>query len=114
MDKLTHSLRKAIVLDIARLARDKYIFPEKGLETAQAIQSHLEQGHYDEISAPHEFADRLTSDLHQASNDQHWAVAYNSTLTSTLYAEDEEQTEEGLAQLKEHIYRGRPSTTLTR
>jgi len=105
MDTLTHSLRKAIVLDIARLARDKYIFPEKGLETAQAIQSHLEQGHYDDISAPHEFADRLTSDLHQASNDLHWAVAFDSTLTSTLYAEDEEQTEEGLAQLKEHIYR---------
>jgi len=105
MDKLSHSLRQAIVLDIVRLARDKYIFPEKGLETARAIQAHLDQGSYDEILDPYEFADRLTSDLHQASNDQHWAVAYDSTLTSTLYAEDEEQTEEGLAQLKEHIYR---------
>jgi hypothetical protein len=105
MDKLTPTLRQEIVLDIARLAREKYIFPEKGLETARAIQAHQEQGHYDEILEPHEFADRLTSDLRQVSNDQHWAVAYNSILTSTLYAEDEEQTEAGLAQLKEHIYR---------
>jgi len=105
MDKLTHSLRRAIVLDVARLAREKYIFPEKGLETAQAIQSHLEQGHYDEISAPHEFADRLTTDLRQVSNDRHWEVSYDATLTSALYAKEEEQTEEGLAQLKESIYR---------
>jgi hypothetical protein len=105
MDKLTQTLRQAIVLDIIRLASEKYIFPEKGLETARAIQLHLEHGRYDEILDPYEFADRLTSDLRQASNDQHWSVLYASTLTSTLYAEDEEQTEEGLTQLKEHIYR---------
>ena len=65
MDKLTHTLRKAIVLDVARLARDKYIFPEKGLEIAGSLQTHLEQGNYDEILDPYEFADRLTSDLRQ-------------------------------------------------
>jgi hypothetical protein len=105
MDKLTQTLRQAIVLDIARLAAEKYIFPEKGLETARAIQSQLEQGSYDEILDPFEFADRLTSDLRQASHDHHWAVAYDSTLTSALYSEAEEVTEESLAQLKEHIYR---------
>jgi hypothetical protein len=36
MDKLTHTLRQAIVLDITRLAVEKSIFPEKGLETARA------------------------------------------------------------------------------
>ena len=105
MDKLTHTRRQAIVLDIARLAGEKYIFPEKGLEIARAIQSQLEQGSYDEILDPHEFADRLTTDLRQASNDPHWEVSYDSALTSTLYAEEEEQTEEGLAQLKESIFR---------
>jgi hypothetical protein len=105
MDELTPLIRQAVILDIVRLARDKYIFPEKGLETAQSIQSRLEQGQYDGIFSPHEFADRLTADLRQVSNDQHWAVAYDSTLTSTLYAKEEEQTEAGLAQLKEHLYR---------
>ena len=105
MNDLTPITRRAVALDIIRLARDKYIFPEKGLETARAIESHLEQGHYEGILDPYEFADRLTSDLRQASKDQHWSVMYDSTLTSTLYAREEEQTEEGLAQLKESIYR---------
>jgi hypothetical protein len=37
--------------------------------------------------------------LRQASNDQHWAGAYDLTLTSTLYAEATEQTEEAPVQL---------------
>jgi retinol-binding protein 3 len=105
MSELTPTMRQVIVQDIAHLARDKYIFPEKGLETAQAIQSHLEQGHYDDILSPQEFADRLTSDLRQISGDQHWSVSYDSALTSALYAEPEEVNAEELAQLKEHLCR---------
>lgn len=102
-NELTPTIRQAVVADVIRLAREKYIFPEKGLETAKFIQSQLEQGHYDDIFAPHEFADRLTSDLRQMSNDQHWSVSFDSTLTSALYGEEEDVSEEDLAQLKEHI-----------
>ena len=105
MTKLTSAIRQAIVQDIARLAREKYILPEKGLKTARTLESHLQQGHYDDILSPQEFADRLTSDLRQASADQHWSVSYDSTLTSALYGEAEEVSEEDLAQLKEHLYR---------
>jgi hypothetical protein len=105
MTDLTPTLREAIVNHIAQLAREKYIFPEQGLETAQLLEAHLRQGRYDDILSPYEFADRLTSDLRQASNDQHWSVSYDSALTSTLYAEDEEVSEEDRAELKEHLYR---------
>ena len=105
MDELTPTLRTAIVNDIARLAQDKYISPEKGLATAQAIQSHLEQGAYDAIHSPYDFADRLTSDLRQASTDQHWFVQFNATLTSALYSSEEEVSEADMALLKESIYR---------
>ncbi|HSQ17951.1 MAG TPA: S41 family peptidase [Anaerolineales bacterium] len=104
MLELTPILRQAIVQDIARIARDKYIFPEKGLATAQTIQSHLEHGDYDAILSPYVFADRLTSDLRRASSDQHWSVQFNATLTSTLY--DVEGTSEAeLVLLKESICR---------
>jgi hypothetical protein len=102
---LDSSFRLAIVQDIARIARDKYIFPEKGLATAQAIQSHLENGDYDAILSPYVFADRLTSDLRRVSSDQHWSVQFNATLTSALYSSEEEVSEADMALLKESIYR---------
>lgn len=104
MSQLSPALRTAIVQDIARLASEKYIFPEKGQATAQALLAHLEQGHYDDVSSPYDFADRLTSDLRQASADQHWSVQYDSALTTALYGEGEVGEAE-LAQLKQHIYR---------
>jgi hypothetical protein len=104
MPDLSPALRTAIVQDIARLATDKYIFPEKGQVTARAVLAHLEQGHYDNIISPYDFADRLTSDLRQASADQHWSVQYDSTLTIALYGE-EEVSEAELAQLKQYICR---------
>ena len=105
MLELTPILRQAIVQDIARIARDKYIFPEKGLATAQAIQSHLEHGDYDAILSPSVFADRLTSDLRRASSDQHWSVQFNATLTSALYSGEDEVSEMDIELLKESIYR---------
>ncbi len=103
--ELTPTIRQAVARDIARLAREKYIFPEKGLETAQFIEAQLEQGCYDEISAPGELADRLTADLRRVSNDQHWLVSYGSTLTSALYMGEEEASEEDMTRLKESVRR---------
>ena len=108
--KLTTTLRQAVVLDIARLARDKYIFPEKGLETAQFIEAQLETGRYNEICEPREFADRLTADLRRASADQHWSVLYDSTLTSALYMGEEEVSEDEMTQLKESVRRANSFT----
>ncbi len=104
-EKLTHTFRQSTVLSIARLAREKYIFPEKGLETAQFIEAQLEAGCYDGICEPHELADRLTADLRRVSNDQHWSVSYDSTLTSALYMGEEEVSEEDMTRLKESVRR---------
>jgi hypothetical protein len=104
LSDLDSTLCQVVVQDIARLAREKYIFPEKGQATAQALLAHLEQGRYDGILSPYDFADRLTADLRQASADQHWSVQYDSTLTTALYGE-EEVSEADLAQLKQHICR---------
>lgn len=103
--ELDPQTRQAVVLDIARLARDKYVFPEKGRETADFIESQLAQGRYDDILAPHEFADQLTSDLRQTSGDQHWSVSYDSTLISALYGDEADTSEEELAQLKQYVCR---------
>jgi len=104
MTELSPTLRTAVVQDVALLAKEKYIFPEKGQATAQTILAHLEKGHYDDILSPYDLADRLTSDLRRASADQHWSVQYDSALTTALYGE-EEVSEGELAQLKQHICR---------
>ncbi len=104
IEEFTPAIRQAIVQDIARLAREQYIFPEKGLAIARFIETQWERGYYDDILSPHEFADRLTTDLRQASDDQHWSVLYDSTLTSTLYGEEHASDEE-LAQLKAYVCR---------
>jgi len=103
MAELTPATRQAVIGEIIRLAREKYVIPETGLETARIIQQRLEAGHYDAILSPQELADRLTADLRGASGDQHWAVSYDSALIKALY--DEDESEADLAELKEHLRR---------
>jgi hypothetical protein len=105
VNELTSTICRAVARDITQLAREKYIFPEKGLETAQFIEAQLEQGCYDEITSPGELADRLTADLRRVSNDQHWLVSYDSSLTSALYKGEEETSAEDMTRLKESIQR---------
>ena len=86
-DRLTPKIRQAVVLDVIRIAQEKYVLPELGEKVARAIQAKQDQGGYDHIKNAVELADTLTSDLRQASKDQHWQISYDLKLTSAMKLE---------------------------
>jgi hypothetical protein len=76
-ETLTPTIRQAIVSDVAKLAREKYVYPDVGEKLARSIQARLEQSRYDEIADAGELALMLTEDLRALSNDRHWSVVYH-------------------------------------
>jgi retinol-binding protein 3 len=69
-------IRSAVIQDIIRLAREKYVDPEIGENIASQIQKKLADGQYDDITQEIDLAFRLTMDFRSISRDHHWSVAY--------------------------------------
>ncbi|MGD9048587.1 MAG: peptidase, partial [Anaerolineae bacterium] len=74
---LEPEIRQAVVQDIIRLTKEKYVFPDVGQEMARDLQDKLEQGIYDAITDPNELSMTLTEDLQGISNDRHWSIVYD-------------------------------------
>jgi hypothetical protein len=74
---LSAATRRTVVLEIAELAHDKYVFPVAGEQLAEMLRTRLERGDYDEISDSHELAATLTEELQATSGDRHWSVVYD-------------------------------------
>ena len=70
-------IRTAVIQDIARLAREKYVYPELGDQIAAHLQARLGGGTYDEVNEAGDLAYRLTLDLQSFSDDRHWSVTYD-------------------------------------
>ncbi len=86
--------RNAVIQDIIRLTREKYVFPEAGEMIASQIQNKLDEGEYDDITQESDLAFRLTTDLHSISNDHHWQVVYDPQgAVSMVDPESEDDTE---------------------
>jgi hypothetical protein len=101
-ESLTPETRQAVVQDIAKLAKGKYIFPEMGERIAKHLLVQLEGGSYDEISNPHEFALTLKADLRQVSHDKHWDVLYDAKGATVHFGdlEDDDSEEEKILWLE--------------
>lgn len=69
--------RKAVIQDIIRLAREKYVYPEVGEKIASHLEARLEDGAYDDITQESDLASRLTADLQSISSDLHWCVVFD-------------------------------------
>jgi hypothetical protein len=98
VDILSSEKCEAVVLDVMRLTREKYVFPDIGEEIANHLQAKLERGGYDEITDVHELATTLTSDLRELSNDRHWSVIYDPLQTAGNVDPEKEHDEKQLAQ----------------
>ena len=95
---LTPTSRQAVVLDITRLAQEKYVFPDVGEKLAGCIRAKLEQGSYDAITEAGELALTLTEDLRAISNDRHWSVVYGPRQAVENVDPETEDDETQLAQ----------------
>jgi hypothetical protein len=97
---LTPPIKKAVVVDLANLAKEKYLFPEMGEKIAAYLLDKLKEDGYDEFTEPSEFALALKTDLCEVSNDKHWDVFYDAKAATVQYGElDDEDNEAEMGQL---------------
>jgi hypothetical protein len=93
--------RTAVIHDIMRLAREKYVLPEVGEKIASQIQIRLENGEYDDISQESDLASRLTTDLRSISNDHHWSVVHDPKGSTSQVDPENEADKERMARYLE-------------
>ena len=66
--------RQRAVRNIAEVLRDRYVFPDLGVEAGDLVLGHLESGAYDDLTEVLPFAERLTADLQSVTHDRHMRV----------------------------------------
>lgn len=67
--------RREAIESAAAALRNRYIFPDIGEQAAQAIESALADGSYDDLDQRATFAERLTQDLQAVARDKHLRVS---------------------------------------
>jgi hypothetical protein len=75
--KLTQPEKKQVVDSISKLMAAKYVFPELGKKMGELVTKNLEEGAYDDITNPGDFAGKLTEDLRTVNNDRHIGVRFD-------------------------------------
>lgn len=68
---VTRQEKEKIMKQIGELFRDNYVFPDLGKKYEQDIQYMMKTDAYDSIEDAKEFAERITSDLQEITNDKH-------------------------------------------
>jgi hypothetical protein len=71
---LDAALRRDTVEKAAAAMRNEYVFPEPGARAAEKIEALLAGGAYDAITDAGAFAQRLTTDLREATSDRHLRI----------------------------------------
>ena len=86
--------RAAVADEIGRLLIEKYIF----LDVAERIKDHIDgrlrDGAYDDLDDPIRFAQVLTDDLYQVSQDRHFHVAFDPRGAELVRAQESESEQE--------------------
>jgi len=97
LDSLFPEVRQAVLQDLVKLTREKYVYPDTGEEIANRIQAKFEQGGYDDITDANELAMKLTSDLREFSNDRHWSVIFDPQQRAVIIDPEKEDDKLQLA-----------------
>ena len=74
--QLDAAVRRQVAEALAQALTEHYVYEEIGREMAEAIRNRLQEGAYDGIRSPVEFADALQADLREISRDGHLGVRY--------------------------------------
>ncbi len=90
-------LRRNVILDVIRLTREKYVFPEIGELIAEKLQTNLNGGVYEAVYDEGQLAFRLTTDLRAISKDHHWSVVYDPKRAAKQVDPESEEDQERLS-----------------
>lgn len=75
---LDQSTIKTVIDGIAVKLREDYVFPDKGVQAADALEKALAKNAYAGITDPSKFATQLTEQLRAITKDSHMRVIYGS------------------------------------
>jgi len=100
-------IRAAVVEEVGRLLIEKYIF----LDVAERIKDHIDgllrDGAYDNLDDPVLFAQTLTDDLYEASQDRHFYVGYDPREAGLVRAQESESDQDKQRAWEAHRERDR-------
>ena len=71
------ALRKQVIDGAIDHMRRAYIFADVAEKMAESLQARAGKGEYDAVTAPRDFAERLTRDLQEVSHDKHLRILFN-------------------------------------
>ncbi len=69
-------MRTLTIDSLAAALEGRYVFPDVGKRTAQALRAKVRKGGYDGVNTSMAFAESLTADLHAIGKDGHFRVLY--------------------------------------
>ena len=99
--------RAAVVEEVGRLLIEKYIF----LDAAERIRAHIDDrlldGAYDDLADPVLFAQTLTDDLRQVSQDHHFYIGYDPREADLVRAQESESEQDAQRAFEIQQERGR-------
>lgn len=77
-DLVITTKEKAKIIDtIITTVNSTYIFPDIALQVEKAIRTHQKKGEYNKITSSKEFADTISNQLVQISNDKHLRILFS-------------------------------------
>ena len=74
--QVDEAIRSEVVGALAEAMIEKYVFPDKGAETAETLRGKAAAGTYRSHASARAFADALRTDLREAGNDRHLQVRF--------------------------------------
>lgn len=87
--------KQSVTKNIAELMKANYVFPKKGEEMAEQLTSHLSSGTYNSINDPVKFANLLTEQLIDITQDKHIRVRFAPEVVKSI---ENESTDDGAQQ----------------
>lgn len=101
---LTKTQQKEIIAELCEKIQNIYPFPKIAAQTISGLQTYYEEGKYSAYTYRSEFANHLTIDLEQLSNDTHFRLSYNPEVAAEMKKQkDHEVLEESLTAHEAHI-----------
>ena|SRR5436190_1681440 len=82
--QLTPAIKAEVVNNLSKSLVMNYVVLETAVKMNEAVEKHLQDGSYDQISKPNDFAQTLTTDLRAVNGDVHLSVRFDPKMVRNL------------------------------
>lgn len=101
--KIDANEKKLVIDSIAKIMKERYVFPDKGEQMNDLIRKKLKEGKYENIKDPQQFAMKLTEDLRLVNNDKHIGVQYAPELIAMIKKAEEDENNKELEEYEKRM-----------